>query len=167
LKSRFVDRGFVQRHVLNERSFTRNRKLPFNAVLELLLRKSVKSLQLILNEWVLNLDYFISASAFSQARNKFRHTAFIELLEECIIKPTYEDNYYAKYRGHRLLAIDGSTLKLPNTAETRKEFGIVKYVNGHTRKRCDLVEGKMMVLYDLLNEIPLCASLTRGRTNDL
>lgn len=136
-------------------------------MLELLLRKSVKSLQCILNEWAVNLDYFISASAYSQARRKFCHTAFIELLEECIIKPTYEVGNYSTYKGHRLLAIDGSTLKLPNTGETRKEFGLVKYVNGHTRRRCDLVEGKMTIFYDVLNKIPLSASLTRGRTNDI
>ena len=78
---------FLRRYRRDERSFNRQRKIPFSVVLTLLLRKSVKSLQRVLNEWCRDTDELISASALSQARQKFRYTAFIELLEECVIKP--------------------------------------------------------------------------------
>ena len=86
---------FLRKHRRDERSFTRQRKLPFATVLTLLLRKSVKSLQRVLNEWSRDADEYISASGLSQARQKFRYTAFIELLEECVVKPLYKD------RGHK------------------------------------------------------------------
>ena len=158
---------FLQRHRRDERSFTRQRKLPFTVVLTFLLRKSVKSLQRVLNEWCRDTDELISASALSQARQKFRHTAFIELLEECVIKPTYHDMNHKRFKGRRLLAIDGSTLRLPTSAELIKAFGTVRYMNGRQEVACDNVEAKASVLYDVLNEIPLAGSIHPGRTNDI
>jgi hypothetical protein len=123
----------------------------------------VKSVQLILNEWSERLDQSVSASAFCQARQKLRHTAFIELLEKAVIEVMYADSNYKKFKGHRLLALDGSTLHLPNTAETRSEFGIGQKAGSLTRQ----VEAKMTVLYDVLNRIPLSASLDKARAADI
>ena len=158
---------FQRRHRRDEKSFTRQRKLPFNSVLTILLRKSVKSLQRVLNEWCRQADEFISASALSQARQKFRHTAFIELLEECVVKPMYNDKGHKRFKGHRLLAIDGSTLRLPTSKELINTFGTVRYMNGRQAVGVDTVESKVSVLYDVLNEIPLTGSIHPGRTNDL
>jgi hypothetical protein len=158
---------FLRRHRRDEKSFTRQRKLPFSTVLTLLLRKSVKSLQRVLNEWCRDADEYVSASALSQARQKFRHTAFIELLEECVVKPLYGDRGHKRFKGHRLLAIDGSTLRLPTSTELIESFGTVRYMNGRQEVACDNVEAKVSVLYDVLNEIPLAGSLHPGRTNDI
>ena len=158
---------FLRRHRNDESSFTRQRKLPFTTVLKFLLRKSVKSLQLVLNEWCREVDESISASALSQARQKFRHTAFIELLEECVVKPMYNDKGHKRFKGHRLLAIDGSTLRLPTSRELIDVFGTVRYMNGRQAVGVDTVESKVSVLYDVLNEIPLTGSIHPGRTNDI
>ena len=158
---------FLRRHRRDEKSFTRQRKLPFNSVLTILLRKSVKSLQRVLNEWCRQADEFISASALSQARQKFRYTAFIELLEECVVKPMYNDKGHKRFKGHRLLAIDGSTLRLPTSKELIDAFGTVRYMNGRQEVAGNNVEAKASVLYDVLNEIPLEGSLHPARTNDI
>ena len=147
--------------------FTRERKLPFQTVFQLLLRKSVKSLQLVLNEWVGKLEGQISASAYSQARKKFLHTAFIELHEKCVVDVMYGDGEFEKFKDRRLLALDGSTLRLPKSKEARERFGIIKYVNGKKTRENNIVEGKMTVLYDVLNRIPLSAKLAPGRANDI
>ncbi len=122
---------FSNNHKSSEVSFTRERKLPFKSVLQLLLKKSVKSLQLVLNEW--SSGFRVSASALSQARQKFKHTAFKELHEECVTKVMYGDGEYDTYKGYRLLAIDGTTLRLPTSEESRKEFGFIKYKNNLTK----------------------------------
>lgn len=127
----------------------------------------MKSLQLVLNEWCRDTDESISASALSQARQKFLHTAFIELLEECVVKPMYTDGNHKRFKGHRLLAIDGSTLRLPTSKELVEAFGTVRYMNGHQGVACDNVEAKVVVLYDVLSEIPLAGSIHAGRTNDI
>ena len=141
--------------------------MPFRAVLQFLLRKSVKSLQLVLNELEEVTNHGVTASAVSQARHKFRHTAFVELLEKAIVEVMYADGDYEKFRGRRVLAVDGSSLRLPNTEETRARFGFIEHLNGRKTDRPGQVEAKMTVLYDVLNRIPISAHLHEGRKNDL
>jgi hypothetical protein len=158
---------FECRHKSSQKVFTRNRKLPFRSIVQLLLRKSVKSVQLVLNEWCDSLGESISASAYSQARSKLRYTAFVELLEKCVLDVMYCDDDYEKFKGHRLLALDGSTLRLPNTRETREHFGVIKQINGSQKREASNVEAKAMVLYDVLNRVPLSAGLFPGRKSDV
>ena len=141
--------------------------MSFQSVLQVLLRKSVKSLQLTLSEWGESLDKQLTASAFSQARQKLSHTAFIELLEKAVVEVMYADNDYKQFRGRRLLALDATSLRLPNTIETRERFGVIEHLNGNKTAHGSQVEAKMTVLYDPLNEIPVSARLHRGRMNDL
>jgi hypothetical protein len=143
------------------------RKLPFRTVLFLILRKSVKPLQLVLNEWTEHFDYQITASALSQARRKFKHTAFIELHKWCIVKVMYRGGDYEKFHGKRLLALDCTSLRLPNTKELGEEFGVVSNITRSKQVSTTQVEAKASVLYDLLNNIPVSASLFPGRTNDV
>jgi hypothetical protein len=143
------------------------RKLPFCSVLFLILKKSVRPLQLVLNEWTEHLDYQITASALSQARRKFKHTAFIELHKWCIVKVMYRGGDYEKFHGKRLLALDCTSLRLPNTKELGEEFGVVSNVTSSKKVSTTQVEAKGSVLYDLLNNIPVSAHLFPGRTNDV
>jgi hypothetical protein len=53
-------------------------------------------------------------SAFTKARKKFSYTAFIELNEQ-LIKDTEQVFPLKKWKGFRLVAIDGSTIKVPNS----------------------------------------------------
>ncbi len=67
-------------------------RLPFAVVLVLILRKSVKSLQNVVNEamaWLMVEP--VTASAFSQARYKLQHTAFIELNQRAVVESRYQD----------------------------------------------------------------------------
>lgn len=166
-KSLVTSEEFSLKHRKSATSFTRRRKLPFLSVLTLVLRKSVKSLQVVLNEWCREKGETISASALSQARQKFSHTAFIELLEKCVVGPTYSGKNVKKCKGYRLLAIDGSTLRLPTSQELIEEFGTVPFMNGKQDLPDENVELKVSVLYDVLNEIPIAGSLHQARTNDL
>lgn len=147
--------------------FSRERKLSFKTVLQLLLRKSIKPLQLLLNEWTDNLDYQISASALCQARKKLKHTAFIELLDKCVLQVMYGVGEHKRFKGKRLLAVDGTSLRLPNTNETRERFGLIKHLNGNKQRLSNQVEAKATILYDVLNEIPISAELSCGRAYDL
>lgn len=151
----------MESHRSSPKDFTRKRKLCFVPLLKFLLLKSVKSLQLRLSEFGDLLDAQISASAFSQARQKLKHTAFIDLLEKSVIDVMYGDGDYERWKGRRLLAIDGSTLRLPKSRETLEAYG------HNERDNKQLVEAKLSIVYDMLNEIPLNAQLHRGRTNDI
>ena len=104
-----TDAGFKSRHRASDRAFTRVRCLPFAVVLVLILRKSVKSLQNIVNEAMAWLAADpVTASAFSQARYKLQHTAFIELNQKAVVESRYRDANFRTFWGFRVLGIDGS-----------------------------------------------------------
>jgi hypothetical protein len=107
----------------------------------------------------------VTAAAFSQARKRIRHTAFIELNERAVVKVLYRDGDYLCYKGFRVLAIDGSKIRLPETEEINKEFGQIVYTNG----RNDEIKGchtyaQGSVLYDVLNHVAIDALL--GKATD-
>jgi len=74
----------------------------------------VKSLQNVVNEAMTWLGYPpVSASAYSQARYKLKHTAFIELNQAAVVDTLYGDDDYQRLWGFRIL-VDGSKLALPD-----------------------------------------------------
>ena len=127
-----------------------------------ILRKSMKSLQNSLNEFYANfdnLDETITASAFSQARQKFSHTAFIELNQKAVLDNIYnKSNEIKTYKGLRLLGIDGCKIRLPDSAEIESEYGHIKNVsNGVEFGR---YSGAIVsVMYDLLNNFAIDSKL--------
>ena len=70
------------------------RKLTFSRVMILLLQKSQKSLQLVLNEFYdkLDIDEPATAGAFTQARANLRYTALIELNQKGVVEVMYRDD---------------------------------------------------------------------------
>jgi len=81
------DEEFKDKHRKSNTVFTRVRKLHFPLLLVFVLQKSMKSIQLILNEFTVNfeLDSTISNSAYTQARANLSHTAFIELNQKAVV----------------------------------------------------------------------------------
>jgi hypothetical protein len=129
----------------------------------LILRNSVKSLQLILNEFVIdaNKDYSITAGAFTKARKKLKHTAYIELNDD-IIGIYYKDQNIKRFRGFRILAFDGSKITLPEHNEVKEKFGS-KPIGNHTGS--DLGEysrATFQSCYDVLNNIAIKSILGHG-----
>jgi hypothetical protein len=124
----------------------------------LVLRNSVKSLQNVVNEALISLDKnTVTASAYSQARYKLKHTAFIALNQKAIIETMYGDDDYQKFWGFRILAVDGSKIVLPDNEDVCDEFGTMKW----THKSC--IKGKKpyttaSVLYDVFNEMTRCST---------
>ncbi len=63
-----------------------------------------------------NLEYdqrIVSKAAFCKARKNLSYSIFIELHQN-MVDGFYCDAPYKKWKGFRLNAVDGSTLKLPN-----------------------------------------------------
>ena len=83
---------YVNRHKTVTSAFTRMRKLTFATVFILILKKGVKSLQLVLNEWVLDTgqDFSVTAGVLGRARKKLQHTAYVELNED-LVRLYYEN----------------------------------------------------------------------------
>jgi len=159
-KALLNDDSFKAEHRSGAVFFTRHRILTFCILILLMLQKSVKSMQINLNEFFGKMDADIrtvSSSAFTQARNKMLHTAFIELNRKAVVETVYGDDEYRKFRNFRVLGIDGSRVILPNEHDIRQFFGAVRIGNQHEITGGTYSYGTASVLYDLLNNIVLDA----------
>ncbi|MBU8849191.1 MAG: IS4 family transposase, partial [Desulfobacterales bacterium] len=159
---------FKNKHRSNEKAFTRVRKLHFSLLLVLMLQKSMKSIQLILNEFTLNFGLeSVSNSAYTQARANLKYTAFIELNQKAVVDVMYSDNNIKFYKGMRVLAIDGSKFLLPDTAEITKEFGQISYSNDHPEVKGSHNYAKASVMYDVPNRIAIDSTLAPARAYEV
>ena len=151
----------------NKDDFTRNRKLPFHIMVSLILQKWVKSLQLRLNEFFTNLSNTIETatdSAYVQAKNKLSYKLFLYLNLEVIINRYYDlkenEAGYKTWNNHRILAVDGSQIRLPDEKEIKEKYWTSKIKNW----KWDIWEythGLLSVLYDPLNNLALDSILER------
>jgi hypothetical protein len=159
---------FKERHRASEKYFTRARKLCFSVLIILIIRKSVKSMQLILNELSIELDTEpVTAAAFTKARAKLKHTAFIELNREAVVGVCYGDGDYKRYKGFRVLGIDGSKLLLPDTTDVIKEFGQISYRWDKNLPKGQHAYGIASVMYDVLNHVAVDSVLGQARSYEV
>lgn len=166
LRLRLPDIGFSRRHRQRPADFTRERVLTFPVLMLLLLQKSLKSLQAHLHEffWQWHAPA-VSAGALTHARDKLCASAFVEL-NALVLQTVYQDCTHAalveRWRGHRLLGIDSSLVRLPDHASLRRRFGVVECSNHHGPAGT-YSEGRVSVLYDLGNQLALDAVLVGSR----
>lgn len=142
-----------EKHRTAKKYFSRSRILTFPIMLSLLIQKSAKSMQLVLNEFFEKLESeAVTSSAFTQARSHLSHTAFIELNQEAIVKVCYSDGKYERYKGYRLCGVDGSKIYLPKEEKIIAEFG-GNAANQYSKDITPYAIGS--VLYDVLNHVAI------------
>ena len=164
------DREFRNRHKTKKSAFTRSRKLTFSLLLALILQKSLKSSQLLLNEMVLKLkkEDTVTNSAYTQARANLNYTAFIELNQKAVVDVAYEDMSKIKlYKGMRVLGIDGSKIVLPNTKDVIDEFGQISYSSNNSKVEGKQAYGLASVMYDVLNNIAIDSKLAKAKAYEV
>jgi Transposase DDE domain len=149
-----------EKYRVNDKDFSRKRLLSFTIIAVLILRGHKFSLQNALNkvfEALGKLRLTPTNSALCQARQKISPELFVHLHH------TARDDFYQLYgqdgevltwRGHRVLAYDGSDLNLPNTPELQKAFSIQR--NQHGFQSVHALAG---ILYDVRNDIAIGAQL--------
>lgn len=149
---------------MSAKDFTRRRKLPFERVAALILRGHKLSGQTALNKVFRSLDEVSivpTPSAYSQARQKLKPELFLylnDLVSESFYELYEADGYVRRWKGRRVVAVDGSCLNLPDTPETRSHFSL------HTNQsEVGRVQGLASVLYDVLNGIGLSIAIDRKR----
>ena len=109
----------------------------------------------------------ITKSGFSRSRRKLSPDAFLEL-NDIIWKDFYEEVDFYGYHGHKLLAVDGTYLNLPNHPSIHDEFDRRGMGRG---KKKDLPKSMclMSALYDPVNYLTLDVQTgpTDGNEQDL
>jgi hypothetical protein len=140
---------FMKRNRISKNNFTRMRKMPFSYLIYFMLNSVKQTLQKELTHFMNSFTTHdnITKSAFCQQRLKLKPEAFIEL-NEMLIEEFYTDNIVEHWNGYRLLCIDGSSLELPKSEETIRDFGVNNDENM-------IPMAKISTLFDLLNELIL------------
>jgi len=154
----------LKRFRVSVKDFTRRRTLPFERVAALIVRGHKLSSQTALNKVfrVLDeVDVVPTPSAYSQARQKLKPELFL-YLNDLVTESFYElyeaDGYVRRWKGRRVVGVDGTCLNLPDTPETRDHFSL------HTNQsEVGRVQGLGSVLYDVLNGIGLSIAIDRKR----
>jgi hypothetical protein len=175
LRARLRDPNFVGRHRLRPQDFTRQRRLPFPVVMLFVLQKTVKSIQRHAHEFLSDLaggKLFtpVTAGALSHARAKLKHSAFIELNQQCVLPVAYgpeRNGCLRRWREHRLVGLDSSLSRLPDSEEVGREFGWKDVTNQHGATGTRYPEGRISVLYDLLNRLALDAQLRSSSVGEV
>lgn len=175
LRAQLARADLVSRHRRRATDFVRERKLMFPVVMLLIRQKSVKSLQAHLHEWFWAASAggrddvpSVTAGAFTHARAKLRATAFVELNQAAVLPLVYGPQHAAlveRWRGHRLLGVDSSLVRLPDHEGLRAHFGVVECSNHHGVQG-SYPEARVSVLFDLLNQIALDGVLVGSRQGE-
>jgi hypothetical protein len=96
----------------------------------------------------------ISEEAFVQARGRMPLSLWAALLIVLGERFAQQHDAQLRWKNFRLLALDGTTLKLPNRKELRDHFGTAK--NGHSR----VAQARLVMLQFPLTRLPYRYELT-------
>lgn len=132
----------------NKNNFIRDRVLTFSNLIVFMLNFVKRSLQLEIYNFTEKL-YLpdVTKQAFSKARKNLLPEVF-KLLNDKFILEYYSRNIVNTFKKLRILAIDGSTLRLPSEKELYKEFN-------PTARFDSIPLAKTSILFDVLNGVTL------------
>lgn len=117
---------FQKNHKTSENDFIRKRKLSFQSVIFFVLGLVSTTLDFEVLNFCKKADISsISAAALSKARDKINYRAFRDLLKETQ-KLIPQKN---KFKGYKVIAVDGIKGELPNTPELMSKYKPSKNTN--------------------------------------
>ncbi len=173
LRAKLRAADFLARHRVRPQDFTRERQLTFPLLMLFVLQQTVKSIQRHLHEFLNELAHGemfepVTAGAVTHARAKLKDSAFVELNQDCILPAVYDSAHAVRrWRGHRLMGIDSSLLRLPDSAELGQTFGWKEALNQQGATGTRYPEARLSVLYDLLNRVGVDTRLEPSTTSEV
>jgi hypothetical protein len=159
LRVKLRDGRFLARHRVRPQDFTRQRQLTFPLLMLFVLQQTVKSIQRHLHEFLDELaqgQLFepVTSGAVTHARAKLKESAFVELNRDCVLPTVYHsERAVQRWRGHRLVGIDSSLVRLPDSPELGQCFGWKEATNQKGATGTRYPEARLSVVYDVLNRV--------------
>ncbi|WP_348970642.1 IS4 family transposase [Chondrinema litorale] len=163
LKSELFSVDFQKQHSMKSQDFIRQRLLGFSQIAAILINRVVKNLSIEVSNFFNTIGSYSTCSkqAFSKARKKLKHTAFIALNRKYVqgfyqtsLSSLYQNTYY-------VFAVDGSLCQLPTSPAIVKHFGLWK---NHTDTGMPM--GRSCVVYDVLNHVVIQGALARNSESE-
>lgn len=157
----------LSRYRTSDKYFTRNRKLTFVALVLFIMNMPKRTISLELHDFFEQMKGClrkVTPGALTQGRSKLSPEIFVGI-RNVIQEEYYTDNEerVKRWNGHRLLGVDGSKITLPNTDELRDIYGTIK----NQKEIKDVIQGRVSVLYDVLNEMVIDGILSPCATGEI
>ena len=147
---------YRERNITRQTAFTRNRKLSFPVMIVLLLNFLTRTMQIELDDFFANvLDAgtdSVTKQAFFKARKNILPDAFKELFlmtRDMVLNK----NKIKRHKGYRILAIDGSELRLDKTKENKDIF----LPRNHSPE--NKTNAEISLLYDVISHYVIDAQI--------
>jgi hypothetical protein len=162
-KERLQSNDYKEKARLKPEYYTRERKMGFISIIAMILNMMRKTSQIEIDNFVKiiakqdgkeNISY--TKQAFSEARQKLSPKAFTMLTDDFVTE-YYRDDDFGKYKGRRLMAIDGSVIEVPNNQEMWEAYGGIENNSPGLQLARAMVSG----LYDLENDIMIAARIEK------
>jgi hypothetical protein len=164
LNNKIHSAEFLEQHRKSDKDFTRNRSLTFPRLITFMLNMVNGSLQSELNRFFQVVHdcpvavQSVTAAALCKARKKFSHTAF-KALNQTLVQTFYDSANIKRWKGFRLLAVDGSVVQLPEKSELFERFGQAGSFSYNPSVR-------FSQLYDVKNKLTVDMQIEPYRTSE-
>ena len=142
--------------------FLRDRFFSFEVLVLFVLSKSNKGLNVCLEEFFAGGWLAPSKSAFTQARRKLCYSVF-KKLNRLVCDLFYRNAKFKKWKGHRVLSVDGSTLNLPNHPSMAEKFSQHGFGPNADAKH---FMSRISYLYDVFNGLVLDSGMESYTTSE-
>lgn len=138
------------------KDFTRQSPLSFPVIVTSILHLFKESVEFNLHKLLGGFENKpVTGSAFSQARYKVKADFFESL--NTVLRSGYDQANKQLWKGHLLIAGDGSTLNLPPSEAIEEHFGIYSITDQGTKTYL----ARTLFLYDVLNDFVLDGRLSK------
>ena len=139
---------YRRRSITKQTAFTRNRKLTFPVMIVIILNFLTRTMQIELDDFFANIldadTDSVTKQAFFKARKNILPDAFKELFlmtRDMVLSK----NKIKRHKGYRILAIDGSELRLDKTKENKDIFA------SQSRSAENKTNARISLLYDVIS----------------
>ena len=165
IRVKIFSNQFCSKYKKGVEDFTRERVFSFSRLVVFQMNIATRTLSVELTRFFRRIEgnteqSSFSKQAYSTARMKMKHGAYIELNDD-FVKAYYADDHLKRFKGeYRLIAIDGSRIQLPNTKQVVEEFGLAE------NKGKSIPMAMTSPAYDVLNDIVINTFMDRYETSE-
>src|SRR5215213_4047458 len=160
----FNNKSILHQFTHSASDFSRRRKLCFSQLVLFIIRLCKKTLSVEIEKFFdqMHSTTTCSVSAFTQQRFKLKASFFYAWnLVLCLNFYHIFQHKIRRWRGYRVIAVDGSSVSLVNTETLRSYFG------GQTNQHTFFIGARTFYLYDVLNELVVHSEIRPYRSAEL
>lgn len=148
---------------IKDSHFTRNRKLPLHQLLLSILGRKGRTLTMEIRSFIKSIKSKISISkpGYLKQRQKLNPEVFLEL-SDFHVRNFYQDTTMVqRLKGYLILAVDSSSVNLPNTLQNIALYGNASHKNAKPQAQAGI-----SCLFDVLNKMIIDCTINKWKFSE-